>query len=101
MVAAAVKQTIAEAKKKPKILPQHSEESVAANRSRATKGLPGYAHSDVLDLSKPLGKKNLAKRQGATGMGNWTSESHQRKVEAIKALVRLIVAEEISVNKGR
>lgn len=75
MVATAVRQTIAEAKKKPKMAAPRSEESIEAQRKRQLTGLPGYAHGGVLDMSKPLGKRNLAKRQGAAGMGNWTSES--------------------------
>ncbi len=103
MVAEAVRRTVSEAKKKPKELPQHSEESVIAQRDRHVRALPGHAHGEVLDMAKPLGKRNLAKRQGAAGMGNWTSESkaRERKVEAIRALVRLVVAEEIRLRRGR
>jgi len=73
MVAEAVRRTLREAKKKD--IPQRSEESIAAERDRKIRALPGYAHGKVLDMSKPLGKRNLAKRQGASNMGNWTSES--------------------------
>jgi hypothetical protein len=75
MIATAVRQTIAEARKKPKIAAARSEESIAAQRERQLRGLPGHAHGRALDMSKPLGKRNLVKRQGASGMGNWTSES--------------------------
>ena len=83
MVAAAVRQTVAEAKR-PKLPAPRSEESIAAQRARRLTGLPGYEHGEVLDMSKPLGKKNLAKRQGAANMGGWTSES--RLVEGIDGL---------------
>lgn len=73
MIAAAVRQTVAEAKK-PKLAAPRSEESISAERDRRLTGLPGYAHGDVLDMSKPLGRKNLAKRQGNANMGGWTSE---------------------------
>lgn len=108
IVAAAVRVVVAEAKKKPKEIAPRSEESVLAQRDRAVRGLhghshmnpPGYSHGgDSLDFVKPLGKKNLAKRQGASGMGNWTSEA--RRVEAIQRLVRMIVREEIKVSRGR
>lgn len=100
MVAEAVRRTVSEAKKKPKELPPQSEESVIAQRDRHVRALPGYAHGEVLDMSKPLGRKNRAKRQGASNMGNWTSESRDRKVEAIRALVRLVVAEEIRLREN-
>lgn len=107
MVAAAVRQTISEAKKKPKLAASQSEESIVAQRERQLTALPGYAHGEVLDMSKPLGKANLAKRQGATGIGNWTSEGlspdspRDVRSEAIRALVRMIVAEEIRATRGR
>lgn len=100
MVAEAVRRTVREAKKKPRDVAPRSEESIAAERDRHVRGMPGYAHGDVLDMSKPLGKDNLAKRQGAANMGNWTSES-KRHVESIRALVRMIVDEEIRVIRGR
>jgi len=74
MVAEAVRRTVREAKK-AKDIPPRSEESVEAQRERQVRSLPGYTHGQSLDMSKPLGKKNLAKRQGAANMGNWTSES--------------------------
>ncbi len=103
MVAEAVRRTVREAKKKPKELPQRSEESIEAQRERQTRAT-GYRHAAVLDMSRPLGKNNLAKKQGATGMGNWTSESvdpSDLRVEAIRQLVRLIVREEIRVKRAR
>lgn len=75
MVAEAVRRTLREAKKKPKDVPPHSEESVAAKREKMVRALPGYAHGQVLDMSKPLGKRNVVKRQGQANMGSWTSES--------------------------
>ena len=75
MVAAAVRHTLAEAKRKPKEIAPRSEESIQAQRDAQLRGLPGYEHGEVLDLSKPLGKRNRAKKQGAANIGNWTSES--------------------------
>jgi hypothetical protein len=77
MVAQAVRQTVREAKK-AKLPAERSEESVIAQRERQVRGLPGYAHSSPLDMSKPLGKRNRARRQGASNIGNWTSESRGR-----------------------
>lgn len=73
MIASAVRQTMQEAKKK--VIPQQSEETIEATREKKTRGLPGYTTSKTLDMSKPLGKRNRYKRQGAANMGNWTSES--------------------------
>ena len=75
MVAEAVRRVAAEAKKKPKLTAPQSEDAVLSKREREIRALPGYAHGEVLDMSKPLGRKNLAKRQGASGMGGWTSEA--------------------------
>lgn len=107
MVAEAVRRTISEAKKKPKEIPQQSDEAILAQRARQVRGLPGhsanppgYVHGgDQLDMSKPLGNKNLLKRQGASGMGGWTSED--RRIEAVQRLVRMIVDEEIRVARRR
>lgn len=74
MVAKAVHQTVREAKK-AKLPAERSEESIASQRERQVRGLPGYAHSSPLDMSKPLGKRSRTKRQGASNIGNWTSES--------------------------
>jgi hypothetical protein len=106
MVAKAVRQTVNEAKKKPKLTASRSAESNAAIKANATKGLPGYNHAEnnLLDMSKPLGKNNRAKMQGASGIGNWTSESVEHKTvwhEAIAKLVSMIVDEEIRVRRGR
>ncbi|HEU5118679.1 MAG TPA: hypothetical protein VFT74_18945 [Isosphaeraceae bacterium] len=100
MIAEAVRRTVSEAKKKPKLTAPQSEESILAQRDRQVRGLPGYAHGEVLDMSKPLGKRNRAKKQGAANMGNWTSESRMSE-DAVRALVRMIVAEEIRVGRGR
>ena len=75
MVARAVRQTVREAKK-AKLPAERSEESVIAQRDRQVRALPGYAHSVPLDMSKPLGKRSRTRRQGASNIGNWTSESH-------------------------
>jgi len=75
MVAEAVRRTVREAKKAPKLPAAQSEESVVAQRDRQVRGLPGYAHSTPLDMSKPLGPRNLVRRQGASNIGNWTSEA--------------------------
>jgi hypothetical protein len=74
MIAEAVRRTVQEARK-PKEVPPRSEESVLAQRDRQVRALPGYAHGNVLDMSKPLGKRNRTKKQGAANIGGWTSES--------------------------
>lgn len=74
MIAETVRRTIVEAKRKPKMIAPRSEESIIAQRDAHVRGLPGYSHGNVLDMSQPLGKRNLAKRQGAANMGGWTSE---------------------------
>jgi hypothetical protein len=74
MVARAVRQTLREAKK-AKLPAERSEESIASQRDRQVRALPGYAHSTPLDMSKPLGKRSRTRRQGASNIGNWTSES--------------------------
>lgn len=99
MVAEAVRRMVTEAKKK-KITAPRSEESVEAQRERMLRGLPGYAHGEVLDMSKPLGSKSRTRRQGASGMGNWTSEGRMTE-RAVQALVRMVVDEEIRVRRGR
>lgn len=83
MVAAAVRRTVAEARK-PKEIASRSEESIQAQRDAQLRGLPGYAHGEVLDMSKPLGKRNRTKKQGASNMGNWTSESRLREADGIE-----------------
>ena len=79
MVAEAIRQTISEAKRKPKEVAPRSEESILAQRDAQVRGLPGYAHGNVLDMSKPLGRKNRTKMQGASNIGGWTSEGHVRE----------------------
>lgn len=81
MVAQAVRQTMREAKK-AKLPAERSEESVIAQRDRQVRGLPGFAHSKPLDMSKPLGKRSRTKRQGASNIGNWTSEAAFRHTPA-------------------
>lgn len=75
MVAEAVRRMVNEAKKKPREMAPRSEESIIAQRDRHVRALPGFSHGNVLDMSTPMGKKNLVKRQGASSMGNWTSEA--------------------------
>lgn len=103
IVAAAVRQTLSEAPKKgskkaPKDIPMRSEEAELEVRDRAVRGMPGYAHSNVNDFSAPLGPLNRYKRQGAAGMGGWTSEAITRRIKEmqIRKLVRMIVGEEVA-----
>jgi hypothetical protein len=79
MVAQAVRRTVREARKPKEVAPR-SEESVLAQRDRQVRALPGYTHADVLDMSKPLGKRSRTKKQGAANMGGWTSESRGGRV---------------------
>jgi hypothetical protein len=81
MVAQAVRRTVAEARKKTREVAPRSEESIQAQRDAQIRGLPGYAHGNVLDMSKPLGKRSRTKKQGAAGMGGWTSEGRRRMRE--------------------
>lgn len=76
MIANAVRRTVREARK-PKEVPPRSEDSVLAQRDRQVRSLPGYAHGDVLDMARPLGRRNRVKRQGAANMGGWTSEARE------------------------
>ena len=90
MIAEAVRQTVREAKK-AKEVPPVADEVIHAQRERMTRGLPGYALSKVLDMSKPLGRKSLPKRQGASNMGSWTSESVLREDESMQSKVAVLV----------
>lgn len=113
MVAEAVRRSLAEAPKKgskraPKMVPPSSEEAEAFSRERNVRGMPGYAQSDANDFSKPLGSANIVKRQGASNMGGWTSESTtvgdiRRRIGEmqIRRLVRMIVGEEVRAARGR
>lgn len=83
MVARAVRQTVREAKA-PKLPAQRSEESVMSQRDRQVRGLPGYAHSTPHDMSKPLGKRSRTRRQGASNIGNWTSESRGGRTMSLR-----------------
>lgn len=102
MVADVVAEALTEAGgKKIKEIPMHTPESDAAQRDRHVRGIPGYAHSEANDFSRPLGPANLVKRQGQSGMGGWTSEGAKARLQnkihelQIRRLVRTIVAEEI------
>lgn len=103
MVAGAISEA-KRGKRAPKEVPQRTPESEAEQRDRQVRGT-GYSHADVLDFSRPLGPANIVKRQGASGMGNWTSESAQTKIlrkiheMQIRKLVRMIVAEEIGADE--
>lgn len=113
MIAEAVRQTLEEAPKKgskrpPKDIPMRSVESELETRDRAVRGMPGYSHSEQNDFSKPLGPANIVKRQGASGMGGWTSEAKRQLQDKIhelqvRRLVRMIVAEELAAvrSEGR
>ena len=113
MVAEAVRRSLAEAPKKgskraPKMVPPSSEEAEEQQRERNVRGMPGYAQSDANDFSKPLGVHSLPKRQGASNMGGWTSESTtvgdiRRRIGEmqIRRLVRMIVGEEVRARRGR
>lgn len=107
MIAEAIKRTLAEAPKGAKLIPPETEESEEERDERQLRGLSGYYHSEVNDFSKPLGRKNRAKRQGASGIGGWTSEA--KKIEYIKRrlgemkirkLVKMIAREEVKA-RGR
>lgn len=108
MVAEAVRRTLDEApakgsKRAPKDIPMVSDETDLEQRDRHVRGT-GYSHSNVNDFSKPLGKDNLLKRQGAANMGGWTSEAKVRqkiKEMQIRKLVRMIVGEEVQARRGR
>lgn len=113
IVAETVSRVLAEAPKKgskrpPKDIPQKSEDAVLAQRDRHVRGMPGYKHSDENDFSRPLGAANIVKKQGASSMGGWTSESttigdiRKRIGEMqIRRLVRIIVREEVRANRGK
>lgn len=92
LVADAVRRTVSEARAKSrgKGIPSRTDESELARRSKATKGT-GYSHADKSNFSRPLGHKNLYRRQGASNLGNYTAESR------LRAMVDMIVAEEVRV----
>lgn len=112
MVAEAVRRTVNEAPKKgskraPKDVPSQTEETEVEVRDRQVRGMPGYYHSEVNDFSKPLGVKSLPKRQGASNIGGWTSESTtvgaiRRRIGEmqIRRLIKMIVREEVRA-RGR
>ena len=113
MVAEAVRRSLEEAPKKgskrpPKEVPPHTEESELERRDRQVRGMPGYAHADTNDFSKPGSAGHRAKKQGASNMGGWTSESttvgaiRKRIGEMqIRRLVRMIVREEVRSSRGK
>lgn len=112
MVARAVRLSLSEARK-AKLPAARSEESVEAERGRHVRGLPGYAHSEPLDMSRPLGRRSRTRRQGASNIGNWTSESRSRPAiarvrgpavtaeTAIRKLVAMVVDEELRAPRRR
>ena len=79
MIAEAVKIALRERriteKKEPKLPAPRSEEEANAQIGRRTRALPGYTAGGQLDFSEPLGTNNRYKRQGASNIGTWTSES--------------------------
>lgn len=113
MVAETVGRVLAEAPRKgskrpPKDIPQQTDEAQEQKMDRQVKSLPGYIHSEVNDFSRPLGAASLPKRQGASGMGNWTSESTtvgdiRRRIKEmqVRKIVRMVVGEEVRARRGR
>lgn len=112
LVAEVVRETVSEAKKKKELAPR-SEESVRAQRERQTRAT-GYSHEDAWDFSQPMGDANVVKKQGASGMGNWTKGADPRppaygktgpKVgvaeQQLRHLIRMIVSEELNAAKGK
>lgn len=102
MVAVAVRQALSEAKRKPKEIPAITPEAEAEQREKKIRAT-GYSFSNQNDYSKPLGKANRLKKQGAANFGNWTSESIVRKIREmqLRKLVRMIVQEEVRAARGR
>jgi hypothetical protein len=92
LLAEAVRQVVAEAKRKPKLHAPRSEESIADERDRQLRGLPGFHHSEPNSFAKPLGKRNIVKRQGAAGMGNWTSEALEPSGGSVKSKAQELMA---------
>lgn len=100
LVAETIRQTLTEAKKKGKEIPGRSEESIAAQRKNQTRAT-GYSHSDPYDFSAPLGGASVPRKQGASGLGNWTTGSKVTAETKLRRLVRMVVAEELrAIRKG-
>lgn len=100
MVSEAIRRAMTEASKKGKkvkITAPYSEELEESEDEKKIKGIPGYSLGDALDYSEPLGVANRTKRQGASSIGNWTSESRVRVTaeDRLRKLIRMVVAEEI------
>lgn len=98
IVADAVASVVTEAGKK--IPAKQSDEYRIKELEKHIMGLPGFKHSKELDFSKPQGKRSRAKKQGASNIGPWTSESKQthesKHKKAMEMLIRAICKEELS-----
>ncbi len=104
MVAAAVRTVVTEKKQRNTSgteVPQRSPESIAAQVNRAKRGLPGYQESDVNDFSLPLGKHSIVKRQGASGIGGWTSEGRlHEEDDRTAAIIQVLVSNGVPQEKA-
>lgn len=98
IVAEVIRTTLHEAKKKgQKVTPPRSEEALEAQIDRHTRAT-GYAHGD--DFSMPLGVNSVPRRQGASGIGNWTNGPKPTAEQMMRHIIRMIVREEIRAVKG-
>ena len=79
IIAEAVRGAVAEAKRK-------KAAGKKPKKEKAVDGItdvpPGYKHSETLDFSKPLGRRNVIKNAGAANFGPYTGESILRKMVA-------------------
>lgn len=82
-----VMEEINEAKKK-------SKKKAPEKKDVATTGT-GYKKDDLLDMSKPLGDKNLYKRQGASNFGPYTAES------ALRLFIRECLKEAVPLSEKK
>lgn len=97
IVAETVRKTIIEAKKKgQKVTAPQSEESVEARYGKHVRAT-GYMHGD--DFSEPLGDASVPRKQGASGIGNWTNGPRVTPEQKMRHLIRMIVREEIGAIK--
>ena len=98
MVETAVRAAMNEAKKrgKSKEIPERTEKAEAERREKQVRAT-GYSHATSNDFQRPLGDKNLYKRQGASGMGGWTAEGR----EHLRKMVEMVVREEIRALRRR
>lgn len=97
IVAETVRRTVLEAKKKgQKVTPPRSEEDIEAQLERQTRAT-GYMRGD--DFSQPLGDASVPKKQGASGIGNWTNGPKPTQEQMVRHIIRMIVREEIRAIK--